>query len=302
MDFLGNNFLILPFLGYLGGLPSMLLLVCALLLSKLFRYQKILGEDTLVLSKSVILSSMIDEDDSPSGLIVGKWFIGYSCNEKDEKSVTLLITYKSYSSIFVKEVIRHDEPITMFNFYVRRGNFGFLRYFRQTLPLTNLIPTSSQERVIESILNVYEKKRSCVVLLSGPPGSGKSKVAHLLLNKFASIKYIPNFVKTFSLTDPGESIYTLAKTVDSKPTSPLVILLDEIDVTIERIHTGIEQHKNYPIWVTNKASWDSFFDDFDSKLLENIVVVMTTNRSFDYIDNLDPAYTREGRVDIKATI
>mgnify|MGYP002132757614 CR=1 FL=1 len=282
----------------------MLFSVVLLFVTKLVRYQKISGDDVKLLSKHVRFSSMKDEDDCPTGLVVGKWFVGHANSQGKESDgyITLLITFASYDLIFSKEEIVEDKPITRCNLWVRKGNFHFLRYSKQSMPLTADIPKESQKRVVDAILETYDKKGHCVALLAGNPGCGKSSVAHFLLSKLASIKKVGNFTKTFSLTDPGDFIYTLQKSVGPKPNSPLVVLLDEIDITISAIHQGIPQHKTCPIWVKNKADWNSLFDDIDKGLIESVIVIMTTNKSLQGLDDIDPSYTREGRVDVKVTM
>lgn len=81
--------------------------------------------------------------------------------------------------------------------------------------------------------------------------------------------------------------------------SPLIILLDEIDVTLEKIREGIPQHLKFPIAVKNKTDWNSLMDGFDTGMLQNVIIVMTTNKSLKEIDAMDSSYTREGRVDVK---
>ena len=68
----------------------------------------------------------------------------------------------------------------------------------------------------------------------------------------------------------------------------------------QKIHDGeIKKSKNYRIQTPDKSGWNRLFDDIGRGLYPYVIVIMTTNRSPDYINSLDPSYLRPGRVDLK---
>ncbi|NCX93395.1 MAG: hypothetical protein EBX40_01810, partial [Gammaproteobacteria bacterium] len=96
---------------------------------------------------------------------------------------------------------------------------------------------------------------------------------------------------------PGESIATLYSDAEPSESSPLIIAFDEIDESLERIHNGIESHKNLKICVQNKQGWNQMLDEVQMGFYPNLIIIMTTNKSPDFINNLDPSYIRNHRVD-----
>ena len=65
---------------------------------------------------------------------------------------------------------------------------------------------------------------------------------------------------------------------------------------IEKINHGIDPHRSIPIQVRNKTTWNQLFDKISRGELQNIIVVLTSNKSLEEINKIDPAYLREGRV------
>ena len=78
---------------------------------------------------------------------------------------------------------------------------------------------------------------------------------------------------------------------------PLIIAFDEIDGALEEIHRGIPSHKNLKIQVQNKQGWNQMLDEIQMGFYPHLVVIMTTNKSPDFIRRLDDSYIRQHRVD-----
>ena len=58
-------------------------------------------------------------------------------------------------------------------------------------------------------------------------------------------------------------------------------------------------HKNIPIEVYNKTTWNNLFDDINLMLYPNLIVILTTNLTNTLIkEKYDLSYIRKGRVDI----
>jgi ATP-dependent 26S proteasome regulatory subunit len=79
---------------------------------------------------------------------------------------------------------------------------------------------------------------------------------------------------------------------------PLIVAFDEVDVALLRIHEStIPDHKNVPTLIQDKTGWNRFLDNFQRGLFPYLILLMTSNRSPDFISSLDPSYLRKGRVD-----
>ena len=88
-----------------------------------------------------------------------------------------------------------------------------------------------------------------------------------------------------------------------KPTikAPLVILLDEIDITVKNILEGkikISDACPMPIEITSKKGWNDLFDAFDTEMYKYVIIIMTSNQNIAYFNQLDVSLLREGRIDI----
>jgi deoxyadenosine/deoxycytidine kinase len=133
-------------------------------------------------------------------------------------------------------------------------------------------------------------------MISGKQGIGKSTMGILLANKLKG-----SLCKTYSPIEPGNKLESLYNKVDPTFNNPLIILLDEFDILIDAFHNNnIILHKNIPIEVHNKITWNSLFDDIKLKLYPNIIVLLTSNLSKEDIEKKykDKSYIREGRINM----
>jgi hypothetical protein len=79
---------------------------------------------------------------------------------------------------------------------------------------------------------------------------------------------------------------------------PLIIIFNEIDTALIKIHKGIAPHEKIPIVVQDKTGWNGMLDNVERRMYQDIIIIMTSNRDPEFIDALDPSYIREGRVDL----
>ena len=154
----------------------------------------------------------------------------------------------------------------------------------------------NQAQIVSDIFNWYKRNDYCSAFISGQPGTGKSTIASLLTLKLNAL-----LCESFDPTRPG---FTLSKLIiRAKPTKekPLVILFDEVDVMINEIHHGITPHKNIPIWVHTKSTFNKFLDHM--RFHEHVILIMTSNLTKEQIsEKYDPCYLRKGRVNLYATL
>ena len=103
--------------------------------------------------------------------------------------------------------------------------------------------------------------------------------------------------KTYSPTEPGDTLRNLYDTVKPTYESPLILLIDEFDGIIDLIHKNeVKCHDNIPIEVRNKTSWNTLLDDINLNIYPFIVVILTSNVNI--TTKYEQSYIRPGRVDL----
>jgi ATP-dependent 26S proteasome regulatory subunit len=150
-----------------------------------------------------------------------------------------------------------------------------------------------QKHIIDVIIEDYMKRRHTVAFIYGKPGTGKSMIGILIANRFSS-----SFCNTIYPWQPGDTLGCLVTEVEPTAQKPLILVFDEIDLTLMKIHEGIPQHKNVPIVVSDKSGWNHMLDSIQRGMYPNIILIMTSNRGPEFINSLDTSYIRKGRVDI----
>lgn len=279
-----------------------------LLMGTVFRFQLYLIKDVknvnTLLNKLPKRASIIT-DGKLRGWIIGMWYIGYICDvegsgrEQSTKTNIYIWTNKSfYEKITTTEIDKNENFI---KYYERVGNFFCPRYHMRKLSVDRFNPWPKQERIIESIIEEYRNlnnlSKTVVSILYGEPGSGKSMIPILLAKKMNG-----SYCDTFDPTRPGDLLSDIYTTVFPSMENPLILVLEEIDIIIDKIHKGIENHKHIPRTVNDKSSWNQFLDRFDRGYYPYLILIMTSNKSPKYIKDIDPSYIRKGRVDISFNI
>lgn len=234
--------------------------------------------------------------DEPHGFVLGRWFIGFRNPATGKDGVNFIYCYmrqSQYDSIF-----HPDAEARGITFWERTGSFGSFFYDQRKLPAPIMKPTKAQHEAIDFCYQRWlSNNRNTIALLYGTTGTGKSYVASLLadrlLNKFTKV----HLVDTFNPTEPGDEWIRIYNWIKPTKLEPLIVVLEEVDVTITAIHTeSVKLHKSYPILIKNKTDWNQFFDRFDRSIYENVIFLMTSNKPPSFFNELDPSYMRPGRV------
>jgi len=255
-------------------------------------------------------NSSYTEDSNPRGWIWGKYYIGYiienldSTNNVSSKSYNIFIVC---SNKFFKELIDPDSKImkkyqdekdndddkkNKIKFYERYGNYFWLQYNSREINTEHFITKQNQQNIINLIKDDYKKRKNNVSIIYGDPGSGKSMVSILLAKEMNGY-----LCDTFNPTDPGDDIGLIYSTIMPTEDRPLILVLEEFDILINKIHHNmIQPHKHIPIQIKDKTSWNTFFDRIDRGLYPNMIFILTSNIDPEYIDRLDKSYLRNGRV------
>lgn len=158
-------------------------------------------------------------------------------------------------------------------------------------------PREGQLKAIKSITDFYNtsENHTAVIYLHGKHGCGKSVTCLLLAQELNA-----SYCSTYNPTQPGDSINMIYNTVCPSAESPLIIVFEECDKMIEKVHNGlIQPHKSLDIEVSDKSSLNSLLDWIDRGLYPNLILIMISNKSDTEINALDPSYLRDGRVNLK---
>ena len=243
------------------------------------------------------------------GYSFGYWYILYiSDGQDDVKSVYMVATADSYNKL-TEEIKGEDKSLfeqgwkppqiteqTKITVIERSGSYSNV-WFRRRDREAKDKPIGQQANIVSKIIEDYMKRRHTVAFIHGKPGTGKSMVGILVANEFSSY-----FCNTLKPWQPGDTLGYLISEVEPKPQKPLVIVFDEIDMTLTKIHNGIEPHKHIPIAVEDKSGWNHMLDSIQRGMYPNIILIITSNHGPKFIESLDPSYIRKGRVDIMAEL
>ena len=282
--------------------------------------QKVSGYRLEQFRKEITRASIWNNDE-PEGWVAGRWFFGYLYkSESGRGNITyelyLVCTRRFYNVRIAKiEVIDADSTSGnnekekgankyIITFYNLEGNYWNLHSFNKPLEITKLEPRTNQSAIVKKLRTEYDSKGYAVALLHGAPGTGKSMVPYFLAKQLLSAK--ETIIKKVSLVDsfnpfqPGDYFNSLYNKVSPEHNSPMIVVIEEIDMFITEMHDGtLNRHRDIPTQITNKTDWNKFFDRFDRLQFPHVYFIMTTNKSASYFEELDGSYMRYGRVNIK---
>jgi hypothetical protein len=255
--------------------------------------------------------STIQSDGDPDGWIVGKWYIGYfhtqeSLRAGDKRSLYILMTSKSYASL-IDGISTGEVQSKKIKYYFREGVFWHLTYTcLPNVKIPSHVVRPPQSDAISRILAFYREHEYCIAFLEGPPGTGKSTTPFLLARELldgpTSCNTV-NMCNTYKPTDPGDTLLSLVTKVTPTADAPLIVILEEVDGVLQAIvDEQIQPHKNIPIQIRSKTDWNNFLDEFQRGIYQYVILVLTSNRSREQLDGLDPSLLREGRISVAAQI
>ena len=246
--------------------------------------------------------SHMSEDKKGYGYSFGYWyFLHVSVDPSDfgdKYNVWLIGTEDSYNKLTEvehsyknKKIIEEIIPELSFDILQRHGSFNNPYYLKRKLKMS-IEPMPKQRIIIDEIQESYCKKGYYIVFIYGQPGTGKSMIPLLMANCVKGM-----YCSTFRPWLPGDTLCSLYNEAEPTEAKPLILAFDEVDSALVKIHEGIEQHKNIPIPVANKAGWNHMLDDIQRGLYPHLILILTSNKEPAFISDMDPSYLREARVD-----
>lgn len=153
-----------------------------------------------------------------------------------------------------------------------------------------------------AIFKAYNKRPAKGVLLSGPPGCGKTMLGKAAATAIAQLTKSGNsgflYIKGPEVLDPYvgvaeatvRKIFLRAKEHKAIHGSPAVVFIDEADAILGKrgtIHSFME-----------KTIVPAFLTEMDGMEDSGALIILATNRP----DTLDPAVIRDGRIDRKIMV
>ena len=264
-------------------------------------------ETILRIQRRLKYASHTSDDGKKSGYAFGKWFLLWISIVKNQEGDIFNAFIISNETSFQKLIndtntVKNDanDPekeeqieINKIKIYERSGNFYNIWYRKRELLMKQVVPRGNQQHILESIEEHYMKNEHSVVLLHGEPGTGKTMIGLMLANKL-NASYCNNLIPWH----PGIRLGDLYQDVEPTKENPLIICFDEFDNALIEIHNKIPLHKVVPIQITDKPSWNRFLDEINRGMYPYLILILTTNKTPDFINTLDSSYIREGRVDI----
>ena len=247
------------------------------------------------------------KNNKPSGVVFGKWFVCWMSREERGPRSATVFTQESFHQSVSKsqtEIVVKDKAPQTYHVYFQNGIFGESHISNISVDITKDGERSFQKKIIDVIVDLYEKKNNAVVFISGPAGCGKSVVVRQLIRRFAATeKYKCHFTSDFKCTTPGDKFSNWYTNISPEEDSPLIVLIDEVDGILKLLGgTGIPQHPKMQIQIRTKNDWNTFFDHIDNGYFKHTIFILTSNLSLKQIDEIDQSYTRDGRVDARFEI
>jgi hypothetical protein len=262
-------------------------------------------EECIRIQKNVSICSHTTDSERGCGYSIGYWYLAFIQNGIDT-CVWLIATPSSYKRLSAESEIQsmHQEaintnssasvttPMKSFRVMERFGSNSSIYYRSRTL-LLSMEPQKEQQEIITNITTKLAKKKSVIVLLHGPPGTGKSMVSFILAKQLQGI-----YCNNLAPWTAGESLSNIYSYAEPSETKPLILAFDEIDGPLQDITRGIPSHKNCKIQVQDKPGWNRMMDEIQMGFYPHLVLIMTTNKSLLFFNTLDPSYMRNHRVDM----
>jgi hypothetical protein len=263
-------------------------------------------EECKRIQKKITWWSQQTDNEKGCGYSIGYWYwINLKITSGDEEQYTILMiaTESSYkklikeNDIILNKSIDNNnkvQVISTIDIYDRLGSYHNIWFKKRTMKIPQIKPRINQQKILDSINEQYKNNNSAVIFLHGNPGCGKSR-----MGLFLSEHYKGSYCNNLTPWQPGDTLTNLYSEVDPTEDKPLIVALEEIDIPLIKIHNNqIESHKNLPVLIKDKTGWNHFFDTINRGLFPNLILLMTSNKSPEYVNQLDSSYLRKGRVDL----
>ena len=201
-------------------------------------------------------------DDKPFGFFFGKWYIGniITTNDSDnDKILYIFIKKDKYNTI--QNINNYEDP-NILSFWSRNGSYNFLGYSKRDISLDRLTPNEYQQNILCDIKKNYSDK--LITYIYGDPGVGKSTIGYLLARDLNC-----HFCDTWNPSDPSDNLDNVYNEINPDCNKPLVLVLEEFDIIIDKFKSKFLSHKKYSIQASDKNGWNLMLDKIQVGLYPN---------------------------------
>lgn len=202
------------------------------------------------------------------------------------------INFKINKRTILEKTEVTDNKITVWD---RDSDYRDAYIYKFDIPFNNE-PYERQKQIADSIIDIYNNSdmNICRAFVWGDVGCGKSYIGKILCRKLNG-----QLATHINLSSPGSGFRHLYKKAMPTKNCPLIIQLDELDVTIKKVHEG--NIKNDHMWLVTECYDKSTFTTFWSELVTKypyVIWLSTSNSSEEDINKLDKCYIRKNRQDL----
>ncbi len=159
--------------------------------------------------------------DLPCGILIGKWYIGRSKADGINFRIVTIFCTQSQWDILNGKIANNRFSFEMSTYNEAQG--------LREIQCKKLEPRPGQKIVLDAIQTLYDEQNYCTILITGTPGTGKTKTAFLLAQLYSS---------TIFRTNIELGINSIENAYDSVTPSldhPMIILFDEFDETVDKM-------------------------------------------------------------------
>lgn len=265
-----------------------------LLVLRLFGYlfyeETGMGKTSIIsnLSKG-FYTSLVDND--PSGIIIGWGYVGYIARFVEHNRGVNEPTYKI-------KIICSPKMWESLNKASLPGSYNIkiTKYdgFRQIpIPMQAKKPHKNQKKIIDDIMKIYEEKKRVSVLIHGEPGTGKTNIALLLAQQIEKSILFQD-LDLFNLTNL-RGLSNVRNKLGLE--APLIVLVDEFDTLVINTTHDVATGKSVSKLV-DKKNTNRLFDEINNGFVHNVLLILTTNKTPEFFNEIDTSIIRKGRVDL----